>query len=317
MTPDQRKVKQRSNPSAWAWRVTAAVCVAAVAAAITVVGSSERASLGVAAPVGEEFAASEQSVDESPPTVQEPDDELSFSYELGLEDESASNPPATFSYQASLELAGSHVCGGTLIGSQYVLTAASCVRGVSEGQLQVRLGAQNQLATQTELLAVDRRVLHPDAGIGYGPDLAVVRLVEPANPIFVPAALAIGEASGLGQSSEVQLSGWGQPHLSTRATGETFASGRGRLESGSEACGEIGDLLETEVACVGHDGGEELCLATDLGGAVIAGGPQPSVVGTVGYGNRCDGLLVATPTEGHLNWILEVLDDPFAGFDSE
>ncbi|GFG37824.1 hypothetical protein Cfor_11639 [Coptotermes formosanus] len=46
-----------------------------------------------------------------------------------------------FPYQVSIEYAGSHMCGGAIIGPVWVVTAAHCVDGVSASNLRVRAGS--------------------------------------------------------------------------------------------------------------------------------------------------------------------------------
>ncbi|XP_069100373.1 transmembrane protease serine 9-like isoform X4 [Pleurodeles waltl] len=102
-------------------------------------------------------------------------------------------------WQASIQAYGSHICGGTLISDQWVLSAASCVQDFrdSPSQLSVFLGAYylSLWNSHQGYSGVQQIFLNNDFDGGYGSpgDLALLKLLTPVNftdyilPICLPA----------------------------------------------------------------------------------------------------------------------------------
>jgi len=93
-----------------------------------------------------------------------------------------------FPWQASLQTSsGGHLCGGTLIDSMWILTAARCVRGFP-GNYQIVLGLHNRSSDtigDPVVYPINLIVIHPDyienPDLGYPNDVALLRLANSTN----------------------------------------------------------------------------------------------------------------------------------------
>ncbi|XP_065093802.1 serine protease SP24D-like [Ochlerotatus camptorhynchus] len=113
-----------------------------------------------------------------------------------------------FPYQIGLFLNGEFHCGGSIIDSQWVLTAAHCVWGAPPSSLQVYVGSSN-LTGSGHLLDVEDTFAHEAYG-EFKNDIALMKLKQ--NIQFDDSIQKIELYSGeeLKESSQVIISGFGR-----------------------------------------------------------------------------------------------------------
>jgi secreted trypsin-like serine protease len=128
-------------------------------------------------------------------------------------------------------------CGGTLLDSQHVVTAAHCLTlrpGVVAAPSAIRIVSGTRTLDRTSLGQGDRAArrvkeifVHPDfavnAGDGFRYDVAVIRLLEPI-PDARPIAMVQAEEDALWGNGaggrEAQVAGWGDTDPEGRGSGE-------------------------------------------------------------------------------------------------
>ncbi|XP_067635708.1 transmembrane protease serine 9-like [Eurosta solidaginis] len=120
-----------------------------------------------------------------------------------------------FTFAASVRLDSAHVCGGNIIGTRQILTAAHCLVDnkkyvVNTNRISVRVGSVNQFAGG-KIVYVDTIALHP-AYERPTNDIAVLTLItelEVSSKLSIIAlAKSIEEEPPVG--SEVVVAGWGE-----------------------------------------------------------------------------------------------------------
>ena len=195
-----------------------------------------------------------------------------------------------FRWMVSLQTtAGAHFCGGSLIGAQWVLTAAHCLEGGVPEQLQVMHGSR-QLSAPGTRVTVDAIITSPEYNTATtDSDVALLRLSRP-----LPAPYAV-------QATRAFTNAWARPGR------QMTILGWGALRSG----GSSPDLMQwarvpiaTEVACrraygastittrmicAGYPaGGIDTCQG-DSGGPLATQDPLGNwrIVGITSFGNGC------------------------------
>ncbi|XP_078051481.1 trypsin-1-like [Augochlora pura] len=123
--------------------------------------------------------------------------------------------PGQFPWQVSLQwgvVSTSHFCGGSIINSQWVVTAGHCVDAVPNyGRFIVKAGKHSLKSTESaeQTVAVIKSFVHEKYPGNVAPnDIALLKLAKPltlnknVQPISLPAAGSI-------PTGNVLLSGWG------------------------------------------------------------------------------------------------------------
>jgi len=233
-------------------------------------------------------------------------------------------------WQVSMNYSGRFICGGSLINSQWILTAAHCVSSLSASFYSYDIGHHDR--RQLESWAVTRKVKqvvkHPNySAARFTNDIALMKLSEPITYVkeIVPVCIPNGQVDYSGRDS--WGTGWGtlfsggsvsrylqevkMPFLSDARCRQKFGSAAD--VSVMVCAGETGEGKDT---CQGDSGGPLTVkhIPSDPSNEVFDdadNNAQPAQrwynVGITSWGYGCGDGGVYTRTTNYYNWIKQIL----------
>ncbi|WP_277954875.1 S1 family peptidase [Saccharopolyspora soli] len=198
-----------------------------------------------------------------------------------------------YDWMASLQRAGQHSCGASLVDQQWVLTAAHCVQDAAPADLGLRIGSPDHTSGGT-VAGVSEIVVHPDyATKNPNGDLALLKLdhAVPQTPVEIADGSGdVGTPSRIiGWGLSCPIRGCGQPptqlqELETQVVADGQCS-LSTIDGPTEICTGSQELLAN--ACFGDSGGPQLegepgdwkltGVTSRLGSLVPVCGTAPSV----------------------------------------
>ncbi|MDH6131430.1 secreted trypsin-like serine protease [Kitasatospora sp. MAA4] len=217
-----------------------------------------------------------------------------------------------FPYLVSLRISGSfgtsHICGGSILDADTILTAAHCVDGRAASAMTVAYGSADR--TGGTSVAIAKIIMNPS----YNPstidsDIAILKLASPILLDGTTAAPIALPATGSEPTGPVQAAGWGR----TAWQNESIPQQQQYVDlpvvdrSTCEAqYKDINPLTKTMV-CAGGTG-TGVCNGDSGGPLVQNQGGVPVEVGVVSWGVKCGELnypsvFANTAEAGLRSWI--------------
>ncbi|XP_043280136.1 clotting factor G beta subunit-like [Venturia canescens] len=219
--------------------------------------------------------------------------------------------PREFPWLVSITRMGGHFCGGTIINSRFILTAAHCLcsgtTSIPPRQLRVTLGEHNLKGPETPASIVEGVLsvnVHPGHKCGqYVDDIAILELArtiswsDSVQPACLPSGSGEPGYTGFGGSNAVAAGwGWLGEDRSRNKRTDILQKVDVRVVE-NDICREWYESqgkktrVDRHQMCAGHEaGGRDTCWA-DSGGPLMVGstvvGDGTMVVGVVSSGVGC------------------------------
>lgn len=201
--------------------------------------------------------------------------------------------PNSIPYQAGLLIASqwsTTLCGGCLLSSRHVLTAAHCLAGANS--VQVVLGAHNLFTVEDtqvrETVPIANCVIHEK----YDPamllnDIGMIYLQWSVvfNDVIQPISLPPKEMMSRHFAGEIAtISGWGRTSDSSSATSPVLRYTQNEIKSNSDCFDIFGDFVADSTMCsITRATASGICGGDSGGPLVIYEDGVPMLVGCVSF----------------------------------
>jgi trypsin len=202
----------------------------------------------------------------------------------------SSVPDGKYTFMASIRSRwGSHFCGGTLIKSNYVLTAGHCVAGGNAKGGSVVVGRATLSGTGGYTSAIRKITSHPSYGrpVKYANDAALLELSTPITAITPIAVDSDASASNPLEAPGYNLTtaGWGTTREGASCCPDRMNEVDVPVVSDASCASSYGNSFDAATMLCAGVGGKDSCQG-DSGGPLFDR-TRLVQLGTVSWGNGC------------------------------
>ena len=170
-------------------------------------------------------------------------------------------------------------CGGALISSTAVLTAAHCVDGVPQDLFTLSIGSTDR--ADGEQAGVEDVWVHPEySSAAHDHDVAVITL---DRAVAAPTVELADDPAFPAAGQDAMVYGWGVTEAGTAV--DDLQKVSVPIVSSSDCAASYGQAYDSEaMVCAGYpEGGQDACQG-DSGGPLVV---DDQLVGVVSFGNGC------------------------------
>ncbi|XP_061774568.1 transmembrane protease serine 3 isoform X2 [Nerophis ophidion] len=200
--------------------------------------------------------------------------------------------PGQFPWQVSLHFNSEHLCGGSIVTSFWIVTAAHCLFGfTNQSMWRVHVGQTEQPVHGAQSLAVEKMIFHAryrPKGLDY--DIALMKLSKPLDfDGFVEPICLPNYGEEFEQGTECWISGWG----ATEDEGETSVFLRSAMVPilSTKTCNQpevYQGLISPWMVCAGYlEGGTDSCQGDSGGPLACEDSSLWKLVGATSWGIGC------------------------------
>ncbi|XP_077422327.1 transmembrane protease serine 4a isoform X1 [Vanacampus margaritifer] len=218
-------------------------------------------------------------------------------------------------WQVSLQQAGQHTCGGSLVSTRWVVTAAHCFTGSNKELSRWKVVSGRTFMGTLGGSSVDRIIRHGN----YDParndyDIALMRLTSPIRvgvsrmPVCLPP-----KAFGLSPSASMVVTGWGYLEENGAISSSLQKANIPLIERSKCASPTVyGNAITNRMICAGFmEGRVDACQGDSGGPLVHFTSSKWYLIGVVSWGVGCARERrpgVYSNVEEMLNWIRTVME---------
>ncbi|TWW81336.1 Prostasin [Takifugu flavidus] len=203
-------------------------------------------------------------------------------------------PAGSWPWQVSLQIFGRHVCGGSLINREWVMSAAHCFSSSSTSGWQISLGRQNLQGTNPNEVSrrVSRIVLHPNYDRdSSNNDIALLRLSSAVTltDYIRPVCLAASD-SVFNNGTDSWVTGWGAVNEGVSLPFPQILQEVEVPVLGNRHCNclnGVGTITENMICAGVLAGGKDSCQGDSGGPLVSKQGNKWIQSGIVSFGFGC------------------------------
>lgn len=213
-----------------------------------------------------------------------------------------------FPHQVSLRYKEKHSCGGIIVSSKRIITAAHCTNPNLTNSYSILAGSSTHLGdSNAQIRNVTLIVRHPKYGVTLNAnDIAVAFIYEDLEFNIYVQPISLPEVDSSPKQGDIAVvSGWGRTIPNSNVLPKYLQYVTVPVVS-FEVCKGILPMLEKGMLCAGGESGKDSCLQ-DSGGPLSVNG---TLVGVVSWGFDCgiEGFPgVYVHVSQYVEWILKTI----------